>query len=96
LLIKVTWLRSGFIASPPGPRKRSREAISEGSLHKTGVPTGTAFGFGSFFFLGYQTEGESRRIRRIARTIDLLICAGLRMIFSSDSPLRSKPCSELF
>ena len=37
-----------FSPTPPGPSSRSREAMSVGSRHKTGVPWATCFFFFSF------------------------------------------------
>src|SRR6185436_11431533 len=36
--MNVTFDRSGFISSPPGPSNRSRDEISPGCCHRTGVP----------------------------------------------------------
>src|SRR5258708_30675306 len=44
--MKVTSVKSGCIASPPGPRKRSREAMSVGSCERPGFASGgTGLGF---------------------------------------------------
>src|SRR3712207_4208546 len=48
--MKVRRLRSGRIAAPPGPRKRSRRGMSPGVRPRTGVPRGASFFFFSFPF----------------------------------------------
>src|SRR6266508_2069111 len=69
--MNLTRRRSGFMRSPPGPRYKSRELMSEGVLHKTGTTRGTCLAFFVFSSApGKDNENRSARVTAISLTAD--------------------------